>query len=378
MATRSLIGNYRSFIYCHYDGYPEYNGKILKKYYKDPKKVDDLISLGNIDILAEKINPDPTKPHNEDNRQKDVVLAYHRDGKVDWEDAKPKVMSKDFEAKDTSIEYIYYFDENKKLWKYKELYANNPKWIWLIDEEDMNSKEKMSNALQKLAQDFIEAVKCRELKGCIDEALEKLIKKIKDKEIQKTLMSLFDNDTNGVQQNFIDFQSWVLEYLLHEIEEPCIIDYITKTKINFDDWDNDMEKLSNYLYLLISLDDSYINIAQHELLEEVIKDVLEFLPDLDDFKNYLENPDCVGGRVKKLAFYSDIINFYKTYQDEINELIADDFLDIGTRDMVQLFGSSWDELDPLAIENNNQKILAWYGYDEIAHKLYSYLFEEED
>lgn len=377
MATRSLIGNYRSFIYCHWDGYPEHNGEILKKYYKDPKKVDELISLGDISSLAENINSDPTKPHNFDDNQENVVVAYHRDRGEPWEDVKPMVMSKEFEATDTSIEYIYYFDENKKLWKYKELYANNPKWIWLIDEEDMNSEEKMSNALQKLAQDFIEAVKCRELKGCIDESLENLIKKIKDKEIQKTLMSLFDNDTNGIQQNFIDFQGWVLEYLLHEIETPIIIDYLSKNKLNFDDWDNDMNKLSEYLYFFIQLENAYDEINQKGLLNEVIDDILNlYLPEIDDVKNHLECPDCVGGGVGKLVWYSDTVAFYEKYKDEINDLIADDVINIGTRDMVQIFGNKWNEYDPLALADTNKNLLAWFGYEEIARRLYSDIFED--
>lgn len=378
MSTRSYIGNYRGYIYCHWDGYPEHNGEILKKYYKDPKKVDELISLGDISSLAENINPDPSKPHNFDNDQENVVVAYHRDRGEPWEDVKPMVMSKEFEAKDTSIEYIYYFDENRKLWKYKELYANNPKWIWLIDEEDKNSEEKMSNALQKLAQDFIEAVKCRELKGCIDESLENLIKKIKDKDIQKTLMSLFDNDTNGIQQNFIEFQDWVLDYLLHEIETPIIIDYLSKNKLNFDDWDNNMDKLAEYLYFFIQLENAYDEIEQKGLFDEIVDEVLDYLPEIDDVKNHLENPDCSSGGVEKLVGYSDIIDFYEKHIEEINDLIANALLNLDTRDMAQLFGNKWNEYDPLVLTDRNKKLLTWFGYEEIAHRLYTYLFEGED
>ena len=53
MATRSLIGKILPggdilAIYCHWDGYPENNGEILKNHYQDPEKVDKLISLGNL------------------------------------------------------------------------------------------------------------------------------------------------------------------------------------------------------------------------------------------------------------------------------------------------------------------------------------------
>lgn len=38
-------GSYKS-IYCHWDGYPEYNGLILFENYKDKNKVEKLINLG--------------------------------------------------------------------------------------------------------------------------------------------------------------------------------------------------------------------------------------------------------------------------------------------------------------------------------------------
>lgn len=375
MATRSYIGNYRGYIYCHWDGYPEHNGEILKKYYKDPKKVDELISLGDISILAENIAPDPTTPHTFDNKQKDVVVAYHRDRGEPWEDIKPRMS---VEPNPSMIEYIYYFDDDKKLWRYKELYADNPKWIWLTDEEDMNSEEKMDNALQELAIDFIKAMEDKKLKGCIDEALENLIKNIEDKDIQNILTKLYERDANGIQQNFIDFQVWVLNYLLHEIETPIIIDYLSKTKLNFDDWDNNMDKLSEYLYFFIKLENAYDEIEQKGLLDEVIDEVFDYLPEIDDVKNHLENLNCVGGGVEKLVWYSDTIPFYEKYKDEINDLLANDFLNIGTRDMAQLFGDKWNEYDPLVLADTNKNLLAWYGYEEIARRLYTYLFEGED
>lgn len=60
MATRSHIGKKLSdgtikFIYCHWDGYPEYNGKILKEHYTDEAKIDALLELGNISSLNEEI-----------------------------------------------------------------------------------------------------------------------------------------------------------------------------------------------------------------------------------------------------------------------------------------------------------------------------------
>jgi hypothetical protein len=84
MATRSTIsvqdndGKIKT-IYCHWDGYPSNNGRLLLENYDSIDKVNDLISLGDISSLREKPFPNPTKPHSFDIPQADVVIAYHRD-----------------------------------------------------------------------------------------------------------------------------------------------------------------------------------------------------------------------------------------------------------------------------------------------------------
>ena len=82
MATRSRIGmemkdgSVKS-IYCHWDGYPSHNGRILQENYQDRDKVTALIELGDISSLAEEVVP--TGPHSFNDPQGGVVVAYHRD-----------------------------------------------------------------------------------------------------------------------------------------------------------------------------------------------------------------------------------------------------------------------------------------------------------
>ena len=63
MATRSRIaielpdGSVES-IYCHWDGYPEGNGRTLLDHYTLPEKVQDLINLGSISSLAPTLEPE--------------------------------------------------------------------------------------------------------------------------------------------------------------------------------------------------------------------------------------------------------------------------------------------------------------------------------
>jgi hypothetical protein len=60
MATRSTIalefsdGTVQQ-VYAHFDGYLEHNGRILKEHYSDPFKLQELIELGSISVLAPEI-----------------------------------------------------------------------------------------------------------------------------------------------------------------------------------------------------------------------------------------------------------------------------------------------------------------------------------
>ena len=94
MATRSYIGIYNSdsntvdYIYCHFDGFLDYVGRILVNYYTDAARVRQLIALGGISSIG----ADPTvQPKVSDKGYRDAivtsneqgvpleVVAYHRD-----------------------------------------------------------------------------------------------------------------------------------------------------------------------------------------------------------------------------------------------------------------------------------------------------------
>lgn len=58
MATRSRIGIINKgevvadTVYCHWDGYPQYVGAVLKLYYTDVDKIKELISGGNLSSIS--------------------------------------------------------------------------------------------------------------------------------------------------------------------------------------------------------------------------------------------------------------------------------------------------------------------------------------
>lgn len=69
MTTRSTIGIENgdvttTYIYCHCDGYLDYNGKMLIEHYNTKERVEALVALGDLSSLDENLS---------------ACIAYHRD-----------------------------------------------------------------------------------------------------------------------------------------------------------------------------------------------------------------------------------------------------------------------------------------------------------
>jgi hypothetical protein len=109
MATRSYIGirnSYKTvtYIYCHWDGYPEHNGAILAKSYKSPNRINELLKLGDLSVLGEFIG----EKQDFENRTRNTCLAYGRDRGDDNVGAKTAIYE-DL-IKDQNVDYVYVFD----------------------------------------------------------------------------------------------------------------------------------------------------------------------------------------------------------------------------------------------------------------------------
>ena len=86
MGTRSAIGMRTvdgriTAIYCHWDGYPSYNGRVLQEHYSDGNKLAELIALGDISSLRPNIGSkhDFNARYEDTDPRNDWVVAYHRD-----------------------------------------------------------------------------------------------------------------------------------------------------------------------------------------------------------------------------------------------------------------------------------------------------------
>src|SRR5699024_3642149 len=151
MSTNAMIfkmdNNKVRGIYCHWDGYPDYVGAILRDSYQNPNKVDNLINLGEISSLGDNVSAHPfVKKYgfeylmseeyeklNEYEKQtligelKEYTLAYHRDRGEDLKIMEMTVEEFSNKLKNNNFPYsvpVYlYLMKANKLKQYEWVYS---------------------------------------------------------------------------------------------------------------------------------------------------------------------------------------------------------------------------------------------------------------
>ena len=91
------------------------------------------------------------------------------------------------------------------------------------------------------------------------------------------------------------------------------------------------------------------------------------------FTDVLHN-GCCSGVVSELIYYYDTVRFYKQYRQEINEMLYNIMNETGLYAPSELFGDKWDKEDPLAQDDFNQNLLAWFSFEETLRNI-GYNFE---
>ena len=114
MATRSTIGISHNgiikAIFCHWDGYLDNNGKILRDYYKDSVKVNNLIALGDLSSLGKEIG----EKHDFDKAPRSECNYYGRDRGEEGTEFKVFQNRSDF-INQIGEGYNYLFENNEWL-----------------------------------------------------------------------------------------------------------------------------------------------------------------------------------------------------------------------------------------------------------------------
>ena len=105
------------------------------------------------------------------------------------------------------------------------------------------------------------------------------------------------------------------------------------------------------------------NETDNRLVKRVCRYIVSNWEYCDDKKNIfldIMNGGCKSGACRDLIYYGQTKRFYDEYKHEINELIYKSDYD----NLSDLFGSDWDIHDPLALDEDNQNLLAWFGFEE--------------
>ena len=156
MSTRSNVGikegDKFKYIYVHFDGYPTGVGATLRKHYTDPKKVEQLISLGACSVLGEELEPEresfdyDSKVLNENGS-----MFYGRDRGEKGVEAKTQDWDEYLKEQldDVWIEYIYVFENGKWKGYSKDLYCP-------IMDEDPEFDDITDEAIQPTIKSFRE------------------------------------------------------------------------------------------------------------------------------------------------------------------------------------------------------------------------------
>lgn len=130
MSTRSHIGIQNEdgsldVIYCHWDGYPSYNGAILFHHYQEPEKIRKLIALGDISSLAKSVSPVSGK-HTFEEPEEGVVVAYGRDRHEDGISTRHYESMEEYKTFMRSeggyIEYVYLYNVVEGKWSWAPAY----------------------------------------------------------------------------------------------------------------------------------------------------------------------------------------------------------------------------------------------------------------
>jgi hypothetical protein len=128
MATRSTIAlEYADGtvgqIYCHWDGYLEHNGKILKEHYTDAFKVRDLLDGGDTSTLSDSVED---------------CEFYTKRG----EELNPQRMYKSFEeyTREAQFEEYDYILRRDGKW-YVQFYGTDGEYLTLQDAFEFQARE---------------------------------------------------------------------------------------------------------------------------------------------------------------------------------------------------------------------------------------------
>jgi hypothetical protein len=118
-----MHGDVCKSVYCHWDGYLEYNGKMLLENY-DSSKANFLVALGDISTLRKGIEIPEGVEHSFDKPNDDITVFYGRDRGETGTDFKVDHTFEDFLARADNCGAEYYYIMKDGAWYVGTTYSS--------------------------------------------------------------------------------------------------------------------------------------------------------------------------------------------------------------------------------------------------------------
>ena len=151
MGTRSRIGvmhgdNCKS-VYCHWDGYIDYNGRILLEHY-DSTKANFLVALGDISSLKPDVFIGEGVEHSFEKPAEDITIFYGRDRGETGTEWKTDTTFEAFLERVDNCGAEYYYIMKDGEWYVGNVYGADAGELVLLAEalaeQDIENAEKVS------------------------------------------------------------------------------------------------------------------------------------------------------------------------------------------------------------------------------------------
>jgi len=118
-----------------------------------------------------------------------------------------------------------------------------------------------------------------------------------------------------------------------------------------------------------SISDKLFN-ANITNLEQTVAEIAgERGEDCLDFIKDVLSGGCINGTVSELIYTDDCVAFYRLHKKDIQKLVTELMSDCGEDSMKGLFGDKFDCEDPFCEGDENQNLLAWFGFEEALRTL---------
>lgn len=146
MATRSTIalefadGTVQQ-VYCHWDGYLDHNGNILRDHYSDPFKLQRLIDLGDLSTLCPEVDAG-NDSHSFSAPKPGVCIFYGRDRGETGCEARTFKDFQEYTREATFEEYDYILRQvNGKAQWFVQFYGTDGEYLTLEEAFEYNKEE---------------------------------------------------------------------------------------------------------------------------------------------------------------------------------------------------------------------------------------------